>query len=68
MSYENLDLKLEKDEFETIEEARERAEEIGCSGTHTHDQDGKLIYMPCSTHNEYLARTTNVDQRDNGDY
>jgi HK97 family phage portal protein len=66
--YEDIDIKLDKDEYETIEQARERAEEIGCSGTHTHDKDGKLIYMPCSTHNEYLARTTNVDQRDNGDY
>ena len=48
--------KVGKDEFTTIEEARERAEEIGCSGTHTHDKDGNLIYMPCSTHNEYLSR------------
>ena len=45
-----------KDEFTTQEEARERAEEIGCSGTHTHDKDGNLIYMPCSTHEEYEER------------
>tara|TARA_Y100000592_G_scaffold101106_1_gene185510 strand:- start:6314 stop:8026 length:1713 start_codon:yes stop_codon:yes gene_type:complete len=46
-----------KDEFTTIEEARERAEELGCSGTHTHeDDDGNLIYMPCSTHPEYERR------------
>ena len=48
-----------KDEFTTIEEARERAEEIGCSGTHTHDKDGNLIYMPCSTHEEYESRIDN---------
>lgn len=45
-----------KDEFTTQEEARERAEELGCSGTHTHDKDGNLIYMPCSTHEEYEKR------------
>ena len=44
------------DEFTTIEEAQERAEEIGCSGTHQHDKDGKVIYMPCSTHAEYEQR------------
>ena len=45
-----------QDEFTTQEEARERAEELGCSGTHTHDKDGNLIYMPCSTHEEYEER------------
>lgn len=45
-----------KDEFTTMEEARDRAEELGCSGTHTHDKDGNLIYMPCSTHEEYEQR------------
>ena len=34
----------------------ERAEELGCNGTHTHDEDGNLIYMPCSTHEEYERR------------
>ena len=41
----------------TIEEAQERAEEIGCSGTHQHTEDGQTIYMPCSTHDEYRQRT-----------
>ena len=45
-----------QDEFTTQEEARERAEKLGCSGTHTHDKDGNLIYMPCSTHEEYEER------------
>jgi hypothetical protein len=45
-----------RDEFTTREEAEERAEELGCSGTHTHDKDGNLIYMPCSTHQEYEKR------------
>ena len=41
-----------RDTFTTIEEARKRAEEIGCSGTHTHDVDGNRDYMQCSTHAE----------------
>ena len=56
--YEEVDLKEEvsKDRFTTSEEAEERAEELGCNGTHTHDEDGNLIYMPCSTHEEYERR------------
>ena len=50
-----------KDVFDNVEQARERAEELGCSGTHTHDEDGNLVYMPCSTHEEY-------EMRINGDY
>lgn len=50
-----------KDEFTTQEEARERAEELGCSGTHTHDKDGNLIYMPCSTHDEYEKRLADYE-------
>ncbi|QDP46745.1 MAG: putative portal protein [Prokaryotic dsDNA virus sp.] len=55
---EDLFLKEEvsKDTFTTIEEAEERAEELGCSGTHTHDENGELVYMPCSTHQEYERR------------
>ena len=44
---------LDEDAFDNEEEAEERAEEIGCVGTHTMDKDGKTIYMPCSTHAEY---------------
>tara|TARA_R100001591_G_scaffold20271_1_gene28621 strand:+ start:773 stop:2467 length:1695 start_codon:yes stop_codon:yes gene_type:complete len=58
---ENPKARVGKDEFTTLEEARDRAEEIGCSGTHTHDQDGTTIYMPCSTHNEYLQRTGQIE-------
>ena len=58
---ENPKERVGKDEFTTLEEARDRAEEIGCSGTHTHDQEGRTIYMPCSTHNEYLQRTGQIE-------
>ena len=44
---------LARDMFTTESEAEVRAEQIGCVGTHTHDDDGNLVYMPCSTHEEY---------------
>ena len=48
---------IRKDVFTTQEEAEERAEEIGCVGFHTHDEDGRKIYMPCETHTEYVRLT-----------
>jgi HK97 family phage prohead protease len=41
------------DKFTTKEEALDRAKEIGCVGTHSMDEDGQEIFMPCSTHAEY---------------
>ena len=48
---------VRKDVFTTEEEAEARAEEIGCSGTHTHDEDGNTVYMPCSSHADYTRLT-----------
>lgn len=45
------------DVFTTEEEAQARADEIGCSGTHSMDQDGEEVYMPCSTHAAYMEAT-----------
>ena len=42
-----------KDVFKTEDEARERAKEIGCTGIHSHMDNGKRIYMPCGTHAAY---------------
>ena len=44
---------IRKDVFTTIEEAEERAEEIGCSGTHSHDTENGTVFMPCSSHADY---------------
>jgi HK97 family phage portal protein len=44
---------VDVDTFTTEEEAIDRAEEIGCIGTHTHDKDGRTVYMPCRNHREY---------------
>lgn len=44
---------VDVDTFTTEDEARERAEEIGCVGIHSHTEDGRTVYMPCETHEEY---------------
>jgi HK97 family phage prohead protease len=41
----------DEDIFDNEEDAKKRAEELGCSGTHS--VDGKEVYMPCSTHSSY---------------
>ena len=52
---DNIDEKAANDEdiFDNQEDAKKRAEELGCSGTHIHEIDGKEVYMPCSTHDAY---------------
>ena len=44
---------IREDVFTTVEEATERSQEIGCRGYHSHDEDGKTVYMPCESHDEY---------------
>jgi len=48
---------VERDVFTTEEEASERAEEIGCFGTHFHDTDNGRVYMPCASHADYRRLT-----------
>jgi uncharacterized protein len=42
------------DMFNSEDEARERAKEIGCVGIHTVMDNGKQVYMPCGTHDSYM--------------
>jgi hypothetical protein len=44
-----------KEAYETIEEAENKANEIGCMGYHEHEEDGKIWYMPCQTHTDLKA-------------
>ena len=44
---------VREDVFTTQEEASSRAERLGCSGTHTLTEDGRTLYMPCATHEDY---------------
>jgi len=51
---------ISKDVFTTEEEARERADEIGCDGFHSHRTEDGLIYMPCASHSDYERLTGDV--------
>lgn len=45
---------VSEDVFTTEDEARARADEIGCVGVHTHeDENGDIVFMPCDTHDQY---------------
>lgn len=44
-----------KTAYETIEEAEEKANEMGCMGYHEHEEDGKTWYMPCQKHTDLKA-------------
>lgn len=44
---------LAGDLFLTAEEAENRAKQLGCSGSHTHEMNGASYYMPCATHEDY---------------
>lgn len=46
-----------KDVFTTESEAEARAEEIGCTGIHSHDTDNGTVYMPCASHADYTRLT-----------
>ena len=54
---ELLDVKREirQDIFTTASQATQRAEQLGCSGIHSHDENGNAIYMPCASHDDYIA-------------
>ena len=51
--------------FSTIEEAEAYAEEIGCSGYHTHELEGETVYMACSSHG---SATDQEDDQEGGSY
>lgn len=48
---------LSKDVFDNPGEAMKRAKEMGLDGVHNHkDKNGKNVFMPGKTHDEYLAK------------
>ena len=56
-----------KDKYDNPGEAGARAKEIGCTGIHSHDENGKTIFMPCKTHDDYMDAISkmNDDDEDN---
>ena len=65
---------LRADVFTTESEAAARAQEIGCSGTHSHEENGETIFMPCSNHEDYIeaagedVKRPDEDEEDEGGY
>ena len=45
------------DIYKTKEEAEKKAIEIGCVGSHTHEIDGVIYFMPCDEMSEYEELT-----------
>ena len=50
-----------EDIFDSVSEAQQRAEELGCEGHHTLRTPDGNIYMPCESHGQYL-RVTGQDK------
>jgi len=43
--------------YNTRKEAKDKAPDLGCSGSHIHRVDGEKKYMPCATHKRYTEVT-----------
>ena len=56
-----------KDEYDNPGEAGARAKEIGCTGVHSQDENGKTIFMPCKTHDDYMDAISKMKKPMNDD-
>jgi len=54
-----LEAEISPDIYSTAEEAMARAKELGCSDIHSHEMDGRTVYMPCITHERYQSMRYN---------
>ena len=52
---------IRRDVFDNPGEAMERAKEMGCDEIHEHEEDGKTVFMPCKTHEEYMDKNDGRD-------
>ena len=57
---EEVKQEVEKDVFTTEGEAEDRAEQIGCIGTHSHETANGVVFMPCESHDDYDRLTSEV--------
>ncbi|MAK54944.1 MAG: hypothetical protein CML17_03730 [Pusillimonas sp.] len=50
--------------YDSKEEAIAKAEELGCSGYHEHEYNGKTVYMPCANHDQItnLSKDCNCEK------
>ena len=52
---------IRRDVFDNPAEAMNRAKEMGLSGIHSHEEDGKKVFMPGKTHEEYMSKNSGRD-------
>ena len=52
---------IRKDVFDNPAEAMNRAKEMGLDGIHSHEEDGKKVFMPGKTHEEYMSKNKGKD-------
>lgn len=52
---------IRRDVFDNPAEAMNRAKEMGLSGIHSHEEDGKTVFMPGKTHEEYRSKNNGRD-------
>ncbi len=52
---------IRKDVFDNPTEAMSRAKEMGLDGIHSHEEDGKKVFMPGKTHEEYMSKNKGKD-------
>ena len=52
---------IRKDVFDNPAEAMSRAKEMGLDGIHSHEEDGKKVFMPGKTHEEYMSKNKGKD-------
>jgi hypothetical protein len=59
---ENLEAEmLRRGVYDNPGEAMEEAKRMGCDEIHSHEENGKTVFMPCKTHEEYMSKNKGKD-------
>lgn len=52
---------LRRGVYDNPGEAMEQAKKMGCNEIHQHEENGKTVFMPCKTHEEYMSKNKGKD-------
>ncbi len=52
---------LRRGVYDNPGEAMEEAKKMGCDEIHSHEENGKTVFMPCKTHEEYMSKNKGKD-------
>ena len=52
---------LRRGVYDNPGEAMEEAKKMGCDKIHQHEENGKTVFMPCETHEEYMSKNKGKD-------